>query len=123
MPDYADVYGVRTREEALTKRHEILQGIMGNLRQCVLRALSEKITDSRSCDSNTISSFALRDSHIGVGAQDPNLFVSRARFNSLTVAEPQPWPFNEDWETMDAESETKDEVGRSPETGASSSEN
>jgi len=123
MPDYADIYGVRTKEEALTKRHEILQGIMGNLRQCVLRTLSEKTTDSRPCDSNTISSFTRNVGHISVGGQDQNLFVSRARFNSLTVAEPQSWPFNEDWEPMDAESETGDEVGRSPETGASSSEN
>jgi len=123
MPDYADVHGVRTKEEALAKRHEILQGIMGHLRQCVLRTLSEKITDSRPCDSNTISSLARNNGHIGVGVQGPNLFVSRTRFNNLTMAEPQPWPFNEDWETMDAESEIKDGVGRLPETGALSPTN
>jgi hypothetical protein len=101
MPDHADVYGLRTKEEALAKRHEILQGIISHLRQCVLRTLSEKITDSRPCDSNTISSFALN--------------------RSLIVSETQPWVFNEDWETMDGEIETRDGVGRSLEIEASSS--
>jgi hypothetical protein len=101
MPDHADVYGIRTKEEALAKRHEILQGIMSHLRQCVQRTLSEKITDSRPCDSNTISSFPLN--------------------RSLIVAESQPW--NEDWDTMDGESETGDRVRRSPESEASSSTN
>jgi OTT_1508-like deaminase len=103
MPDHADVYGLRTKEEALAKRHEILQGIMSHLRQCVQRTLSEKITDSRPCDSNTISSFAGNHSRI--------------------VPEPQPWVFNEDWETMDGEIETGDGVRRSPESEASSSTN
>jgi hypothetical protein len=111
MPEYADVYGLRTKEEALTKRHEILQGIMGHLRQCVLRTLREKTTDSRPCDSNTISSFALNDGQIGMGVHERNLFVSKARLNSPAGAEPQPWEFNEDWETMDGESEARDEIG------------
>jgi hypothetical protein len=113
MPDYADVYSLRTKEEALAKRHEILRGIMSHLRQCVLRTLSEKTTDSRPCDSNTISSFALNDSHIGMGVRNSNLFVPRTRLNSLTGAEPQTWVFNEDWEAMDGESETTDGVRES----------
>jgi hypothetical protein len=121
MPDYADVHGLRTKDEALAKRREILQGIMSNLRQCVLRTLSEKTTDSRPCDSNTISSFALNDGRIGMSVQDPNLFVSRTRLNGSIGAEPQPWVFNEDWETMDGEIETRDGVGRSLEIEASSS--
>ena len=97
MPEYADVYGLPTKEAALAKRHEILQGIMGRLRQCVLRTLDEKITDSRPCDSNTISSFALNN--------------AKARLNSLAAAEPLPWVFNEDWETMDGGSEARYEIG------------
>jgi hypothetical protein len=120
MPDFADTYGLRTKDEALAKRHEILQGIMGHVRQCVLRTLSEKITDSRPCDSNTISSIA---GQIGMGAQHPNMSVSRTRFDSLTGAESPPWLFNEDWETMDGASETRDGVMRSPESEASSSTN
>lgn len=126
MPDYADVCGLRTKEEALAKRHEILQSIMGNLRQCVLRTLSEKSTDSRPCDSNTISSFALNDGRIGMGVQDRNFFVSRTRLNSLAgaqCAEPQPWAFNEDWDTMDGESETRDRIGESLDVKATSSVN
>ena len=103
MPDHADVYGLRTKEEALAKRHEILQGIISGLRQCILRTLSEKSTDSRPCDSNTISSFALN--------------------RSLIAAEPEPWVFNEDWETMDGESETGDGDRRSPESEVASSTN
>lgn len=103
MPDHADIYGLRTKEEALAKRHEILQGIISHLRQCILRTLSEKVTDSRPCDSNTISSFALN--------------------RSLIAAETQLGVFNEDWETMDGESETGDGVRRSLESEASSSTN
>jgi hypothetical protein len=123
MPDYADVYGLRTKDEALAKRHEILQGIMSNLRRCIERTLREKSSDSRPCDSNTLSSFARIDGHIGMGGQDQNSFVSRTRLNSLTGAEPQPWMFNEGWETMDDESETRDGAGRSLETKESSSGN
>ena len=94
---------------------------MGHLRQCVLRTLSEKIADSRPCDSNTISSFTLNDGQIGIGAQARNSFVSRTRLNTLVEA--QPWIFNEDWETMDGESETRDSVGRSSETEALSPAN
>ena len=108
MPDYADVHG--TKEEALANRHEILQSIMSHLRQCVLRTLSEKTTDSRPCDSNTLSSFALNHGHTDMGGQEPNALVSRTRLNSLTEAEPKPWESNEDWETTDFESETKGRV-------------
>jgi hypothetical protein len=93
-----------------------LRGIMSHLRQCVLRTLSEKTTDSRPCDSNTISTFALNDSHIGMGVRNSNLFVPRTRLNSLTGAEPQTWVFNEDWEAMDGESEAADGVRESCET-------
>ncbi|KAE9362767.1 hypothetical protein N431DRAFT_357886, partial [Stipitochalara longipes BDJ] len=113
LPDHADVYGLRTKEEALLKRHEILQSIMGHLRQCVQRALSEKVTDSRPCDSNTISTFARNHGNFGMGA----------RLNSLKLAQSQPWTFNEDWETMDGESETDDGVRRPPESEASSEAN
>jgi hypothetical protein len=123
MPDHSDSYGLRTKEEALAKRHEILQGIMVHLRQSVLRTLSEKITDSRPCDSNTISSFALNHGHIGIGVQDPNSFVFRTRSNSLIRTEPQPLVFNEEWETMDGESEIRDGVERSLASEASSSAN
>jgi hypothetical protein len=99
MPDHADVYGLRTKEEALAKRHEILQGIMSHLKQCVLRTLREKISDSRPCDSNTISSFALNQ--------------------SIIAAESHPGVFNEGWETMDGESETGDRVRRSSESSSS----
>lgn len=121
MPDYADVYGLRTKEEAIAKRHEILQGITGHLKQCVLRTLSERIADSRPCDSNTISS--INHGHFGMGFQNSDLNVSRMRLNSLTVAELQSGVFNEDWETMDGESETGDGDRRSLESEASSSAN
>lgn len=123
MPDYADVYGLRTKEEALAKRHEILQGIMSHLRQCVLRTLSEKTSDFRPCDSYTISSLARNNLQVGMGIDQRNFYVSRARLNSLAGIEPQPWVFSEDWETMDGESETKDEIERSLEIKASSSDN
>jgi hypothetical protein len=88
MPDYADVCGLRTKEEALAQRHKILQSIMSHLRQRVLRTLSEKSTDSRPYDSNTISSFALNYGRIGMGVQG----------------------FDEDWDAMDGESETRDRI-------------
>lgn len=113
LPDHADVYGLRSEEEALLKRHEILQGIMSHLRQCILRTLSEKVTDSRPCDSNTISSFARNHGQFGVGK----------RLNNLNLAQSQPLAFNEDWETMDGESETEDAVRRSPEFEAASEAN
>jgi hypothetical protein len=113
LPDHADVYGLRSEEEALLKRHEILQGIMSHLRQCILRTLSEKVTDSRPCDSNTISSFARNHGQFGVGT----------RLNNLKLAQSQPLAFNEDWETMDGESETEDAVRRSPESEAGSEAN
>jgi hypothetical protein len=109
IPDHADVYGLRTKEAALAKRHEILQGIMGDLRRCVLRTLSEKVSDSRLHDSNTISSFARNHGQFGTGTH----------LNSLELAQSQPWAFNEDWETMDGESETEDGVRRLPESEAS----
>jgi hypothetical protein len=108
MPESTDVYGLRTKEEALTKRHQILQGIMACLRQCVLRTLSEKVTDSRPCDSNTISSFAPHDSQISKAVQDRTFVVSRTRFNSLSGAKPQALVFNEEWDTMDGEGEDRD---------------
>jgi OTT_1508-like deaminase len=123
MPDYADSCGLRTKEEALAKRHEILQGIMTQIRQGILRTLSEKVSDCRPCDSNTISSFALHGSHSGMGFQGPNLFVSRKRSNSLTRAEAQPWVFSEDWESLDGECEIRDGTGRSLESEASSPAN
>ena len=116
MPDYADVCGLRTKEEALAKRHAILQSIMGHLRQCVLRTLSEKSTDSRPCDSNTISSFAL----------NRNFSVPRTHLNSLAgtqSAEPQPLAFYEDWDAMDGESETRDRIGESLDAKVKSSVN
>ena len=124
MPDYADVCDLRTKEEALAKRQEIIQSIMGHLRQCVLRTLSEKSANSRPFDSNTISSFAHNDGRIGMSVQDRNFFVSRTRLNSLAgtqCAEPQPRAFNEDWDTMDGESETKDRIGESLDAKAASS--
>jgi hypothetical protein len=119
MPDYADVYGLHTKEEALAKRHEILRAITGQLRQDVLRALSEKITDYRPCDSNTISSFALNYDHFGTGVQGPNLTLSMAP-HGLMGTEPRPRVLNEDWETMDGESEAGDGVLRPLEIEASS---
>ncbi len=56
LPDYADVYGLSTKE-AQAKRLEIAQGIMLQLKQCVTRALDEKTSDSRRCDSRTLSLF------------------------------------------------------------------
>ena len=121
MPDYADVYGLRTKEEALVKRHEILQGIMGNLRECVLRNLREKTSDYRPCDSSTISSFAPNANSIGMGVQNSNKLVSRMRSNDLTSAEPQPSVSNEDWETMEGESEAGEMSKSSQEIETSSS--
>lgn len=120
MPDYADLYGLGTKNEALAKRHDILQGIASQLQQCVLRTLREKITDTRPCDSNTISSFGPNYGHIGMGIQDLNLAVSRTRLNSSIRTEPQ---FSEDWETMDGESDTRDGGARLLETETSSSAN
>jgi hypothetical protein len=119
MPDCADVYGLRTKEGALRKRHEILQSIMGYLKQCVLRTLDEKIADSRPCDSNTFSSLTHREGQISVGIQDRSSSVSRLRSNTLVRA--QSWVFSDDWETMDGESETGDGTGKLLETDASSS--
>jgi hypothetical protein len=113
LPDHADVYGLRTEEEALAKRHEILQGIMSHLRPCVLRTLSEKVTDSRPFDSNTLSSFPRNHGQSDVGTS----------LNNLKPAQSQPWASNEDWETMDGESETEDAGGRLPESEEGSEAN
>ena len=110
MPDYADIYGLRTKEEALAKRQEILRGIMGDLRQCVQRTLSEKVSESRPCDSNTISSFALNNCLIGTGVHERILTVSQIRLHSQENADSHSSVCNEDWETMDGDSETKDGI-------------
>jgi len=119
LPDSADVYGLRTKEEALQKRHEILQGILGHLKPCVLRTLSEKIADSRPHDSNTLSSIYPKAGQIGIGVQGRDRFASRPRLNSLGGAPSS--VSTEDWETMDGESETRDGTERLLDTGESSS--
>ncbi len=119
MPDCADVYGLSTKEEAQAKRIEILQGIMSQLKQSVLRTLSEKVADTRPHDSNTTSSFALNRGLVNIGVQERNSYVSRTRLNSLSGS--QFSDFNEDRETADGESETRSGVGDLLETEVSSS--
>ncbi len=59
MPDSADVHGVRKRDEALQKRQEITQKVVGHLRQDIQRILKERVADTRPHDSATISTFTL----------------------------------------------------------------
>jgi hypothetical protein len=68
MPDNADVYDLSSKNEILQKRHEITQKIIDALRLDITRALSEKVADTRPHDSATISSLAIQQPRITLGA-------------------------------------------------------
>jgi hypothetical protein len=106
MPDNADVSGLRNKEEAVAKRLEITQSMLGRLRECVLRALGDKVVDHRPFDSNTMSSFPHSKGE------------EYKEYKSEDYTESNVEECKEEWEPMDSYSETGDGVG----LGRSSSE-
>lgn len=68
MPDYADVHDCRNKEDAVKKRQDIMQSIMNRVRLDVMRTLNEKTAGVRPHDSQTYSSFAVRQIDAGAEA-------------------------------------------------------
>jgi hypothetical protein len=87
MPDYSDVYGCHSQEEALKKRHEIMQNVMGRVRQDALRVLSEKVTDTKAHDSLTLSSLAAIQGWSGGQLEIQETDVSNADWSSVAHSE------------------------------------
>ena len=96
MPDHADVHDFRGEEDALRKRHEIMQSVASRVRQDALRTLSEKVTDTRPHDSNTLSSFALRRDLASGGVR-------------IGDTSPRAESSLDEWSTLGTENETRDE--------------
>lgn len=105
MPDYADVYGCRNEDEAVRKRHEIMQSIMGRVRHDVMRVLNEKAAGIRKHDSHTYSSVMTRQVDMDAEAKPMGALVLLSDMSEMDLV-------NERWSRVGAENDTDDDEGR-----------
>ena len=108
MPDCADVYGLHTEDEVVTKRREILQGMCTKIRDCILRTLKEKTAEGRPHDSITTSSMAAHSGATNIQDQGRNWVLPRRLSDRALLSSEQIPMIGEELEAVECRDENSE---------------